>query len=81
MEKILNKKKFREKNGYLVWWKKYTTEEDTWKLKENLGNVRDLIRKFEEKYRKKSRQTRKENYKEFYREELPERYITKISYK
>jgi len=29
MEKILNKKKFREKDQYLVWWKGYTVKEDT----------------------------------------------------
>jgi len=29
VEKILNKKKFRGKNRYLVWWKGYIAEEDT----------------------------------------------------
>ena len=29
VEKILNKKKFREKNWYLVWWKGYTAKKDT----------------------------------------------------
>jgi len=29
VEKILNKKKFRVKDWYLVWWKGYTAEEDT----------------------------------------------------
>ena len=28
IEKILNKKRFRGKDQYLVWWKGYTVEED-----------------------------------------------------
>jgi len=51
VEKILNKRKFREKNRYLVQWKEYTAEEDTWELRENLGNAQDLVDKFEEEYR------------------------------
>jgi len=81
VEKILNKKKFREKDRYLVHWKEYTTEEDTWEPRENLENTKDLVEKFEEKYGKESRQTRKENHKEFYRGELPEKYMAKILYR
>ena len=55
VEKILNKRKFREKNRYLVWWKGYTVEEDTWELRENLENTRDLVEKFEEEYGEKSK--------------------------
>ena len=51
IEKILNKRKFREKDRYLVGWKEYTAKEDTWKLRENLGNTQDLVDKFEEEYR------------------------------
>jgi len=47
----LNKRKFREKDRYLVGWKEYTAKEDTWKLRENLGNTQDLVDKFEEEYR------------------------------
>ena len=32
VEKILNKRKFRGKDRYLVQWKGYTAEEDTWEL-------------------------------------------------
>ena len=31
VEKILNKKKIREVKKYLVCWKEFTTEYDTWK--------------------------------------------------
>jgi len=51
IEKILNKRKFREKDRYLVGWKGYTAKEDTWELRENLGNTQDLVDKFEEEYR------------------------------
>ena len=39
VEKTLNKRKFRGKDWYLVLWKGYTAEEDTWEPRENLGNV------------------------------------------
>jgi len=55
VEKILNKRKFRGKDRYLVQWKIYTAEEDTWEPRESLGNARDFIEKFEEKYREESR--------------------------
>jgi len=55
VEKILNKRKFRGKDRYLVQWKGYIAEEDTWKPRENLENARDLVEKFEEEYREESR--------------------------
>jgi len=30
MDKILNKRKIRGKNKFLVWWKGFMVEEDTW---------------------------------------------------
>jgi len=39
VEKILSKRKRYRKVEYLVRWKGYTAEEDTWKKKENLGNT------------------------------------------
>ena len=80
VEKILNKRKFRGKDRYLVQQKGYTVEEDTWKPKENLGNARDLVERFKEEYREESRQAKKENCREFHREELPGRYIAKTLY-
>jgi len=52
VEKILSKKKFREKDQYLVWWKGYMVEEYTWELRENLENAEDLVKEFEEEYSK-----------------------------
>ena len=47
VEKILNKKKMRGVEKYLVRWKGFTAEEDTWKRRENLKNTKELIEEFE----------------------------------
>ena len=50
VEKILNKKLFREKTWYLVQWKGYTVEEDMWEKEEDLENVVEAIKEFEVQY-------------------------------
>ena len=47
VEKILNKKKMREIEKYLIRWKGFTAEGDTWERKENLKNAEELIKEFE----------------------------------
>jgi len=47
VEKILNKKKIRGVVKYLIWWKGFMVEGDTWERKENLKNVKELIEEFE----------------------------------
>ena len=47
VEKILNKKKIRGVEKYLVWWKRFTAEEDTWERKESLKNVGEALKEFE----------------------------------
>jgi len=47
VEKILNKKRIRGVVKYLVRWKGFTAEGDTWERKENLKNVEELIKEFE----------------------------------
>ena len=56
-------------------------EKDTWEPRENLGNARDLVERFEEKYGEELRQARKEDHREFHRGELPERYTAKTLYR
>ena len=49
VEKILNKRKIREVEKYLVHWKRFTAEHDTWKKKEDLGNVKEVLEEFKER--------------------------------
>ena len=32
---------------YLIWWKGFTAERDTWERRENLKNAEELIEEFE----------------------------------
>jgi len=50
VEKILNKRMVREKEKFLVRWKEYTVEKDTWENRENLENAKELVEEFERKY-------------------------------
>ena len=51
VEKILNKWQIRGKDKYLVQWKGFTAESDTWEGRENLGNTKKAIEEFEREYR------------------------------
>ena len=80
VEKILNKKKFRGKDWYLVWWKGYMVEEDTWEPRENLGNMEDLVKEFKEEYSEIRRVRKRRNDKEDSKGELSGRYTAKMLY-
>ena len=47
VEKILDRQERRGKIKYLVKWKGYTAEENTWKGLENLKNAREKVEEFE----------------------------------
>ena len=47
VEEILNKKRMRGVEKYLIWWKGFTAEGDTWERRENLKNAEELIEEFE----------------------------------
>ena len=78
VEKILNKKKTREVEKYLIRWKGFTAEGDTWERKENLKNTEELIKEFEQREIVVRRQVEEEG--EYRRMELPGKYTAKLLY-
>ena len=78
VEKILNKKKIRGVEKYLIRWKEFTVEGDTWERKENLKNAEELIEEFERREVVVRRQVEEEG--EYRRMELPGKYIAKLLY-
>ena len=41
----------RGKEKFLVKWKEYIVEEDTWENRKNLENAKELVKEFKRKYR------------------------------
>ena len=78
VEKILNKKKIRGVEKYLIWWKEFTAEEDTWERRENLKNMEKLIKEFERGEVVVRREV--EEKEEYRRMELPGKYTAKLLY-
>jgi len=78
VERILNKW-IRGKNKYLVRWKGFTAESDTWEGRENLGNAKEAIEKFEREYQWDIEEVNQQEKEEgiFEREELPGRFTAK----
>jgi len=56
-------------------------KEDTWELRENLGNIQELVDRFEEEYGERARRIKKRNLKENHEGELLERYTAKLLYR
>jgi len=50
VEQILNKRKVRGKDKYLVCWKGFIAESDTWEGRENLENAKEAITEFKKEY-------------------------------
>ena len=78
VEKILNKKKIRGVEKYLIRWKGFTAEGDTWERKENLKNAGKLIKEFEQGEVVVRREVEEEG--EYKRMELPGKYTAKLLY-
>jgi len=83
VEKILNKKKIRGVEKYLVCWKGFTVEHDTWERRENLGNAKEMLQEFKERVDVEVRRQEKIDRVEeqnFRRGELPVKFTAKILY-
>ena len=78
VEKILSKKKMRGGEKYLIRWKGFTVEGDTWERRENLKNAEELIKEFERGEVVVRRQVEEEG--EYRRMELPGKYTAKLLY-
>ena len=78
VEKILNKKKIRGVEKYLIRWKVFTVEVDTWERRENLKNAEELIEEFERGEIVVRQQVGEED--EYRRMELPGKYTAKLLY-
>ena len=76
VEKILNKMRGVEK--YLIRWKGFTAEGNTWERKENLKNAEELIEEFERGGVEIRRQEGEVD--EYRRMELPGKYTAKLLY-
>ena len=81
IEKILNKKKIRGVEKYLVRWKGFTVEHDTWKKKEDLENTEEVLEEFKERINAEVKRQEKINMvkeRNFRREELSGKFMAKI---
>jgi len=59
VERILNKQQIRGKDKYLVRWKGFMAESDTWEGKENLENAKEVIEEYEREYKRDMEDVRK----------------------
>jgi len=78
VEKILNKKKIRGVVKYLIRWKGFMVEGDTWERRENLKNAEELIEEFERGGVEVRQQEGEVD--EYRRMELPGKYTAKLLY-
>ena len=83
VEKILNKWVVWGKEKFLVWWKEYTAEGNTWESRENLENAKELVEEFEREYGKEAEELRRQKLEEKekkFSQELPREFTAKLLY-
>jgi len=82
VERILNKQRVRGKDKYLVCWKGFMAESDTWEERENLKNAQEVVKEFKREYQRDmedvARQEREEGT--FQQRELLGRFMAKKLY-
>ena len=83
VEKILNKRKIRGIEKYLVRWKGFTAEHNSWVKQEELGNAKEVLEDFERRMEVEIKRQKKLNRieeRDFRRGELPEKFMAKMLY-
>ena len=84
VESILNQRKIQGKDKYLVRWKGFMVEGDTWEGRENLENTQELVEEFKKEYgkddRKVRRQEKEKGNKDYQRGEFPGKCAAKKLY-
>jgi len=83
IERILNKRKVKGVVRYLVQWKRFMVEYDSWEKTKNLENTKKVVVEFEKRMNAEVRKQEKLDMveeKDFRREELSEKYIAKMLY-
>jgi len=79
----LNKKKVKGVEKYLVRWKEFTADEDTWERKENLKNVEEALEEFKGRMSTEVRRQERIDMAEerdFRRGELPGKFMARMLY-
>jgi len=83
VKKILNKRTVRGKEKFLVRWKGYIVEEDTWENRENLENAKELVEEFKREHGEEAKELRRQEQEEEEKEfsqELPREFTAKLLY-
>ena len=83
VEKILNKRKIRRVEKYLVWWKGFTAENNMWEKEKDLGNAKELVENFKGRLEAEVRWQvgeKKAKREEYRRMELLGKYTVKLLY-
>ena len=81
VEKILNKKKIRGVEKYLVQWKGFTAEGDTWERKETLKNAEEALEEFKGRMNAEVRRQERIDMveeRDFRRGKLSEKFTAKM---
>jgi len=83
VERILNKQKVKGVVKYLVQWKGFIAEHNSWEKKEDLENTKELVAEFERRINTEVRRQEKLDIaeeKDFRRGELLGKYMARILY-